>query len=100
MPKKGSKQPYKPKREYTYTIQDIAHLAGITRNALNVAKAHGKIDFEDFRSVVTFLTKRIIQKSLGGDLFAPTNPTGLKIKEKPERTLVKSKKIKKTAGRK
>jgi hypothetical protein len=70
MPRKGSKQPYKPRKEYRYSINDIANLAGITRNALNVAKAHGKIDPGDFASVVSFLTRRIIDNRLSGDLFA------------------------------
>lgn len=72
MPRRGSKQPYKPKVEYKYTIKDIAELAGMTRNALGVAKVHGKIEPGDFRSVVTFLIKRIIDKRLEGDLFTPT----------------------------
>jgi len=54
MPRKGSQQPYKPKREYQYTVKDIADLAGMTRNALNVAKARGKIDPGDLKSVVSF----------------------------------------------
>jgi hypothetical protein len=80
MPGKGSKVPYKPKKEYAYTLQDVATLAGMTRNALNVAKVHGKIDPDDFRSVVTFLTKRIIQQRLSGDLFTATSPTKIRIK--------------------
>ena len=96
MPKKGSKQPYKPKKEFTYTIQDIADLAGITRNALNVAKAHGKINHEDFRSVVTFLTKRIIQQRLGGDIFAPPHGTESNTKQNPKRSIASSGKAKKT----
>ena len=64
MPRKESKKPYRPKIEYTYTIQDIAELAGMTRNALGVAKVRGKIDPEDFRSVVNFLIKIIIEKHL------------------------------------
>ena len=43
----------------------------MTRNALGVAKVHGKIDPGDFKSVVSFLTKRIIDRHLSGDLFAP-----------------------------
>ena len=71
MPRKGSHPAYKPRREYRYTIKDIAELAGMTRNALNVAKVRGKIDPGDFKSVVSFLTRRIIDKRLKGDLFAP-----------------------------
>jgi hypothetical protein len=71
MPRKESKPPYKPKREYRYTIKEIAELAGMTRKALSVAKFWGKVDPEDFKSVVSFLTRRIIDKRLKGDLFAP-----------------------------
>ena len=69
MPRKGSKQPYKPKKEYQYTVKDIAELAGMTRTALHVAKVRGKIDPGDFKSVISFLTRRIIDKRLRGDLF-------------------------------
>jgi hypothetical protein len=71
MPRKGPKPAYKPRREYWYTLKDIAELAGMTRNALNVVKVRGKIDPGDFKSVVSFLTRRIIDKRLKGDLFAP-----------------------------
>ena len=71
MPRKGSHPAYKPKREYPYTIKDIAELAGMTRNALNVARVRGKVDPGDFKSVVSFLTRRIIDKRLKGDLFTP-----------------------------
>jgi hypothetical protein len=70
MPRKGSKPPYKPKVEYRYTIKDIAELAGMTRNGLGVAKVHGKIEPGDFKSVVSFLTRRIIDRRLAGDFFA------------------------------
>lgn len=69
MPKKGSKQPYKARNEYTYTVRDIAELAGITRNALNVEKVRGKIDPADLKSVVSFLIRKVIGKRLGEDLF-------------------------------
>jgi hypothetical protein len=71
MPRKGSYPLYKPKREYRYTLKDIAELAGMTRNALNVAKVRGKVDPGDFKSLMSFLTRRIIDKRLKGDLFAP-----------------------------
>ncbi len=71
MPRRGSKQLYKPKVEYNYTVKDIAELAGMTRNAVGVAKAHGKVDPADFKSVVSFLTRRIIDNRLTGDLFTP-----------------------------
>jgi hypothetical protein len=72
MPKKGSKPPYKPKIEYRYTVKDVAEAAGMTRNALGVAKAQRKVDPGDFKSMVSFLTRRIIEKRLEGNLFAPT----------------------------
>ena len=71
MPKKGSKPPYKPKIEYRYTVKDVAEAAGITRGALSLAKVRGKVDFGDFKSMVSFLTRRIIDKRLKGNLFAP-----------------------------
>ena len=71
MPRKGSHPVYKPKREYRYTVKDIAELAGMTRKALSVEKFRGKVDPGDFKSVVSFLTRRIIDKRLKGDLFAP-----------------------------
>ena len=42
MPRKGSQEPYKPRREYRYTVKDIADLAGMTTNAVNVAKVRGR----------------------------------------------------------
>ena len=81
MPRRGSRQPYKPKVEYKYTIKDIAELAGITRNALGVAKVHGKIDPGDFKSVVSFLVRRIIDNRLGGDLFAPAGRTRERVRK-------------------
>jgi hypothetical protein len=75
MPRRGSKQPYKPKVEYKYTIKDIAELAGMTRNALGVAKVHG-------------------------DLFTPAARTGSRVKEGKSRANISRKRIKKTARRK
>ena len=100
MPRKGSKQSYKPKVEYKYTIKDIAELAGMTRNALGVAKVHGKIEPGDFRSVVSFLTRRIIDNRLTGDLFTPAARTGSRVKEGKNRANTSRKRIKKTARRK
>jgi hypothetical protein len=71
MPRKGSHPAYKPRREYRYTLKGIAELAGMTRNALNVAKVRGKVDPGDFKSLMSFLTRRIIDKRFKGDLFAP-----------------------------
>ena len=80
MPRLGSKQLYRPKKEYRYNVRDIAELAGMTRNALGVAKVHGKIDPGDFKSVVSFLIRRIIDRRLSGDLFAPVARTGKRVK--------------------
>ena len=85
MPRRGSKQPYKPKVEYKYTVKDIAELAGMTRNALGVAKVHGKIEPGDFKSVVSFLTRRIIDNRLTGDLFTSTARTTKRIKGRKSR---------------
>ena len=100
MPRKGSKQPYKPKVEYKYTIQDVAELAGTTRNSLNVAKVRGKIDPGDFKSVVSFLVRRIIDKRLEGDLFAPAVRTGKRVRRSKSQAHVLGKKPKKRARRK
>jgi len=97
MPRKGSKQPYKPKVEYKYTIKDIAELAGITRNALNVAKVRGKIDPGDFKSVVTFLIKRIIERRLEGDLFTSAARAAKRVREDKSRVHVLGKRPQKTA---
>lgn len=94
MPRKGSKQPYKPKVEYKYSIKDIAELAGMTRNALGVAKAHGKIEPGDFKSVVSFLTRRIIDNRLTGDLFTPAARTAKRMKGSKSRARVSEKKPK------
>jgi len=88
MPRKGSKPPYKPKVEYKYTIRDIAELAGMTRNALGVAKVHGKIEPGDFKSVISFLTRRIIDNRLTGDLFTPAAQTAKRVKGSKSRTHV------------
>ena len=100
MPRKGSKHPYKPKREYKYSLKDIAELAGTTRNALNVAKVRGKIDPGDFRSVVSFLTRRIIDHHLSGDLFAPVAPPGKRVKDGKSSARRSRRRTQKTAGRK
>jgi hypothetical protein len=100
MPRKGSKHPYKPKREYRYTVKDIAELAGITRNAVGVAKAYGRVDPGDFKSVVSFLTRRIIEKRLEGDLFTPAVRTAERVRRGKSRAHVSGKKPKKRARRK
>jgi hypothetical protein len=100
MPRKGSKQPYKPRVEYKYTIKDIADLAGLTRSALNVAKVRKKIDPGDFKSVVTFLTKRIIDKRLEGDLFTPTARAAKRVRRAKSRGHVSGKRPRRTVRRK
>ena len=100
MPRKGSKQPYKPKVEYKYTIKDIAELAGMTRNALGVAKVHGKIEPGDFKSVVSFLTRRIIDKRLAGDFFASAAREAKRVRRGKSRAQISGKRPKKTARRK
>jgi hypothetical protein len=54
-------------------LKDIAELAGMTRNALNVAKVRGKIDPGDLKSVVSFLFRTIIERQLSRDLFVPAS---------------------------
>ncbi len=100
MPRRRSNQPYKAKAEYKYTIKDIAELAGMTRNALGVAKVHGKIDPGDFKSVVSFLIRRIIDRRLSGDLFAPVARTGKRVKSGESVTRRTRKRDRKTTGRK
>jgi hypothetical protein len=100
MPRKGSKHPYRPRKEYIYTLKDIAELGGMTRNALNVAKAHGKIDPGDFKSVVSFLTRRIIDKRLRGDFFSSASKTEKRVKKGKGRNSVSGRKTQKTTGRK
>jgi len=97
MPKKGSKPPYKPKIEYRYTVKDVAELAGMTRKALSVAKFWGKVDPGDFRSMVSFLIRRIIDRLLREDIFAPA----ARVAKKGGRTgsQVSSKRPKKAVGR-
>ncbi len=100
MPRKGSKPPYKPKREYRYTIKDIADLAGMTRNALNVAKVRGKIDPADFKSVVSFLTRAIIERRLRGNLFVPVGRIRKRGKKGKRVTRIIGRKTKKAVRRK
>jgi len=94
MPRRGSKPPYEPKVEYKYTIKDIADLAGMTRNALGVAKVHGKIDPGDFKSVISFLTRRIIDNRLTGDIFTPPARTAKRMRGSKSRAHVPGKKSK------
>ena len=100
MPRKGSKHPYKARKEYTYNIKEIAELAGMTRNALNVAKAHGKIDPGDFGSVVSFLIRSANHKRLRGALFASAERTERRIKRAKAGSQAAGKKTKKTGARK
>ncbi len=80
MPRKGFRKLYRPKVEYRYNVGDIAELAGMTRNAVGVAKVRGEVDPGDFRSVVSFLIRRIIDRRLSGDLFAPVALPGKRAK--------------------
>jgi len=100
MPRRGSKQPYKPKVEYKYTVKDIADLAGMTRNALGVAKVHGNIEPGDFKSVISFLTRRIIDNRLTGDLFTPAARTAKRVRRAKSRGHVSGKRPKRTVRRK
>jgi len=100
MPRKGSKHPYKPRREYRYTVKDIAELAGMTRNALNVAKVRGKVDPGDFKSVVSFLTRVIIERRLRGNLFVPAAGVKKRIKKGKRASQILSRKTRKPARRK
>ena len=100
MPRRGSKHPYKPKVEYKYTVKDIAELAGMTRNALGVAKVHGKIEPGDFKSVVSFLVRRIIDKRFEGDFFTSGLGAGKRVKRAKSRVHISRKKLKKTVRRK
>jgi hypothetical protein len=100
MPRKGSKHQYKPKKEYTYTVKDVAELAGITRNAVGVAKAYGRVDPGDFKSVVSFLIRRIVEKRLSGDLFAPVARSGERVKNGGSGIRRTGKRNRKATGRK
>jgi hypothetical protein len=100
MPRKGSKHPYKPKKEYRYTVKDIAELAGMTRTALHVAKVRRKIEPGDFKSVVSFLMRRSIDKLLEGDLFIPAGRTGKRVRGDKSRVYASRMKPKKIARRK
>jgi hypothetical protein len=100
MPRKGTQQPYKPRVEYKYTVKEIAELAGMTQNALGVAKVHGKIEPGDFKSVVSFLTRRIINNRLTGDLFTHAARTAKRVRGGKSRLHDSRKRPKKIARRK
>ena len=73
-------------------LKDSVHKAIVRRIATtSVAKVRGKIDPGDFKSVISFLTRRIIDKRLRGDLFARIRGSG---------TQVSGKKTKNASGRK
>jgi len=99
MPKKGSKPPYKPKIEYRYTLKDVAETAGMTRNALNVAKVRGKVDPGNFRNMVSFLIRVIIERRLRGNLFAHAEGIKRRVTKGRMGNQVSRKKAKKAAGR-
>ncbi len=100
MPKRRSKPPYKPKIEYRYTVKDVAEAAGMTRGALAGAKVRGKVDPADFRSMVSFLTRTIIEKRLKGNLFAHAVGEKRRVKKGRRGNQVSPKKAKKASGRK
>ncbi len=100
MPRKGSKHAYTPKKEYRYNVKDIAELAGMTRNAIGVAKVHGKIDPGDLKSVVSFLVRRIIDRRLSGDLFAPVARSRKRVKGAKSGVRRTRRRTRKTTGRK
>jgi len=100
MPRKGTKQPYRPRVEYKYTVKDIADLGGMTRIGVNVAKVRGKIDPGDFKSVVSFLTRRIIDKRLAGDFFTSAARAAKRVRRGKSRVHILGKRSKKTARRK
>ena len=99
MPRKGSQSPYKPRREYRYTIKDIAELAGMTRRALSVAKARGKIDPGNLKSVVSFLTRAIVERRLRGNLFVPAAGIKRRVRKGKRGIRVPGKKTKRAARR-
>jgi hypothetical protein len=98
MQRKGSEVPYKPRAEYRYTVKDIADLAGMTTNAVNVAKTRGKIDPGNLKSVVSFLTRIVIERRLKGDLFTPPTEAKKSV-EKKKGIQVPRKKTKKAPTR-
>jgi hypothetical protein len=66
----------------------------MTRNALGVAKAHGKIEPGDFKSVVSFLIRRIVDDRLTGNLFTPAARAAKRIRGSKRRAHVLKKKPK------
>ena len=99
MRRRESKKPYKPKVEYKYTLNDIAELAGMTRSALSVRKFHGQVNPRDFKSVISFLTRRIIDKRLTGNLFASAARGAKNMRRAKRRSQVSAKSSKKRARR-
>ena len=69
----------------------------MTRNAVGVAKAHGKVNPADFKSVVSFLTRRIIDKRLEGDLFTPGVRAAERVRKGKSQAHVTGKKPKRRA---
>jgi hypothetical protein len=64
-----------------------------------VAKVRGKIDPGDFKSVVSFLTRVIIERRLRGDLFFPTARIEKRVKKGKRGIQVSGKKTKKAVRR-
>ena len=51
-----------PKKIYTYTERDIARMAGVSINALRVAKVRRKIVPNDLRSVAVYIVEHWLKK--------------------------------------
>jgi len=66
----------------------------------DVAKAHGEVEPGDFKSVVRFLTKRIIGHRLSGDLFASVAQTAKRVKGDKSRAGISGEKSRKAARHK
>jgi hypothetical protein len=65
-----------------------------------VAKVRGKIDPGDFKSVVTFLIRRIIGRRLEGNLFTPAARTAERVRKGKRRSHVLGKRSRKATHRK
>jgi hypothetical protein len=70
------------------------------RSAFAVAKVRGKVDPGDFKSVVSFFTRAIIERRLRGDLFAYAGGIKRRVGKGRRGHQFSRKKGKKAAGRK
>ena len=68
------------------------------RPTLGVAKVHGKVDPADFKSVVSFLVRRIIDKRLRGDLFASSGRIRKRVRKGKRGNRVSRRETRRTAG--